>query len=107
MIIPWILPSELFPTEAKGLLVGLIMGWSNTVMFVAVHFYGNILQLLGGMLGILWFFSFISILTVIFVWIFLPETHSMKLSEIQDYFKGNTIYLLRKQKTPQNPLLLN
>lgn len=105
MLIPWILPSEMFPTEVKGLLIGPIMGWCNLVMFVAVHFYGDLKELLGGMLGILWFYSLISMLTVLFVWLFIPETHSMKLSEIEDYFKENTIYLLKNEKTDkkQNP----
>lgn len=102
MLIPWILPSEMFPTEVKGLLVGPIMGWSNLVMFVAVYFYKDLMNILGGMIGILWFYSIISILSAIFVWIFIPETHIMKLSDIEDYFKTNTIYLLKKKKTVIN-----
>lgn len=99
MLIPWILPSEMFPTEVKGLFLGPIMGWCNAVMFVAVHFYIDLKNMLGGMLGILWFYSLISIFTVFFVWLFIPETHIMKLSEIEDYFKDNTIYILREKKT--------
>jgi len=105
MLIPWILPSEMFPTEVKGLFLGPIMGWCNAVMFVAVHFYEDLKGVLGGMLGILWFYSFISLLTVFFVWLFIPETHKMKLSEIEDYFKDKTIYLLRKKKTVKNEQL--
>ncbi|XP_025197012.1 facilitated trehalose transporter Tret1-2 homolog [Melanaphis sacchari] len=105
MLIPWILPSEMFPTEVKGLLVGPIMAWCNAVMFVAVHFYEDLKGILGGMLGILWFYSFISILTAFFVWLFIPETHKMKLSEIEDYFKDNTIYLLKKKKTVKDQQL--
>jgi len=101
MLIPWIMPSEMFPTEVKGLFLGPIMGWCNAVMFVAVHFYEDLKGMLGGMLGILWFYSLISMLTVLFVWVFIPETHVMKLSEIEDYFKDNTIYLLREKKIPQ------
>lgn len=99
MVIPWIMPSEMFPTEVKGLLLGPIMGWCNAVMFVAIYLYDDLKKILGGMLGVLWFYSFISMLTVLFVWVFIPETHILKLSEIEDYFKDNTIYLLRKKKT--------
>ncbi|VVC36225.1 Hypothetical protein CINCED_3A014919 [Cinara cedri] len=106
MLIPWIMPSEMFPTEVKGLLIGPIMGWCNTIMFVAVHFYDDFKRILGGMLGILWLYSFISILTVLFVWIFIPETHIMKLSEIEDYFKDNTVYLLRKKKIVKKEQLI-
>lgn len=102
MLIPWIMPSEMFPTEVKGLLIGPIMGWSNAVMFVAVHFYKDLMVIFGGMIGILWFYSAISILTVIFVWVLIPETHIMKLIEIEDYFNVNTIYLLRNKKTVKN-----
>lgn len=106
MMIPWILPSEMFPTEVKGILIGPIMGWCNAVMFLAVHFYGDLKDLLGGMLGILLFYCFISLLAALFVWLFIPETHVMKLIEIEDYFKDNTIYLLRKKKTVVNNHLL-
>lgn len=106
MLIPWILPSEMFPTNVKGLFIGPIMGWSNFVMFLAVHFYGDLKDLLDGMLGILWFYSLISILSVLFVWMFIPETHIMKLSEIEDYFKDNTVYFLRK-KNPKRPQSLS
>lgn len=98
MMIPWMLPSELFPTEVKGLLIGPVMGWCNLVMFAAVHFYDDLKDMLGGMLGILWFYSLISMLTVLFVWVFIPETHSMKLSAVEDYFKDNTVYLWRNKK---------
>lgn len=102
MLIPWILPSEMFPIEVKGLLIGPIMAWANTVMFVAVYFYKDLIKIFGGMIGILWLYSFISLLTAFFVWIFIPETHIMKLSEIEDYFKINTIYLFKKKKTVIN-----
>lgn len=96
MLIPWILPSEMFPTEVKGLFIGPIMAWCNAVMFVAIHFYDDLKIILGGgMFGILCFYSFVSMFTVFFVWIFIPETHNVKLSKIEDYFKNNTIYLLK------------
>lgn len=106
MLIPWILPSEMFPTEVKGLLIGPIMGWCNAIMFVAVHFYGDMKRILGGMLGILWFYSLISILTVFFVWVFIPETHIMKLSEIEDYFRDNSVYLFKKKKIVKKQQLI-
>lgn len=99
MLIPWILPSEMFPTEVKGLFIGPIMAWCNAVMFVAVHFYEDLKNILGGIMGILWFYCFISMVTVLFVFVFIPETHKMKLSEIEDYFKDNTIFLLKKKGT--------
>lgn len=104
MMIPWIFPSEMIPTEVKGLLIGPLMGWCNALMFVAVHYYEDLKRVLGGMLGILWFYSLISMLTVLFVWVFIPETHKKKLSTIEDYFKDNTIYLLRKEKTVETKL---
>lgn len=105
MLIPWILPSEMFPTNVKGLFIGPIMAWSNFVMFLAVYFYEDLKDLLDGMLGILWFYSLVSILSVLFVWMFIPETHIMKLSEIEDYFKDNNFYFLRKNKTKKTQRL--
>lgn len=58
---------------------------------------------LGGSYGVHWFFGAMSFLSVIFVYIFLPETHRKMLSEIQDYFEHNTIYLNSKKRSTQTP----
>lgn len=47
----------------------------------------------GGSHGVQWFFAVISILGAIYAYIFLPETHGQKLSDIQKYFLHNTVYL--------------
>ncbi|XP_050420599.1 facilitated trehalose transporter Tret1-like [Adelges cooleyi] len=98
MLIPWMMPSEMFPTEVKGLFIGPIMGWCNAVMFAAVYSYKYLLDALG-MSNVLWLYSSVSLLTAVFVWVFVPETHGKKLCEIEEYFKDNTIYLLKNKKT--------
>lgn len=53
---------------------------------------------LGGIYYVLWAFSAVSLLSVFFVLIFLPETHKKTLSQIEDYYKHNTVYLCRRRR---------
>lgn len=46
----------------------------------------------------LWLFGGVSLTAVVFIFIFVPETHKKQLQEIQDYFKHNTFYFLSKRK---------
>ncbi|XP_050544086.1 facilitated trehalose transporter Tret1-like isoform X2 [Daktulosphaira vitifoliae] len=84
MLIPWMMPSEMLPTEVKGLFLGPLMGWCNFVMFSSVHSY--------------------SYLLILFIWIFVPETHNTKLCQIEEYFKDHTIYLLKNKPIVSNRL---
>lgn len=45
-----------------------------------------------------WFFSGVSIVALVFVYLFLPETHKLTLFEIENYFLNNTIYVRREKR---------
>lgn len=55
---------------------------------------------LGGAYAVHWMFACTSLSSVVFIFIFLPETHKKLLTDIQDYFLNNTIYILSKIKPP-------
>lgn len=103
MTIPWTMSAELFPLEIRGLAQGTIVSLAHVIMFSALQVYRRMSDILGGSYGVHWFFGGMSFLSVIFVYIFLPETHKKMLSEIQDYFEHNTIYLLSKKRSTQSP----
>ncbi|KAK9509422.1 hypothetical protein O3M35_006746 [Rhynocoris fuscipes] len=108
MSIPWTMSAELFPLEIRGVAQGSTVSIAHVIMFSALQMYRRLSDALGGSYGVHWFFGGMSFLSVIFVYIFLPETHKKMLSEIQDYFEHNTVYILSKKKpTTQTPATVN
>ncbi|KAG4070083.1 hypothetical protein HA402_013743 [Bradysia odoriphaga] len=85
LVIPWTLIGELFPTEVKGKLGGLIIGASYVFMFTIVRIFPFALDWLG-IEGIFFIFSATSLAGVIFIYVFLPETFGKSLDEIERYF---------------------
>lgn len=98
LTIPWTMTAELFPTEIRGLAHSLAYSIANLIMFVSVQSYRDLDYYLGGSDGVQWFFACVSIAGMIYAWVFLPETHGKKLTEIQEYFETNTIYLGQNKK---------
>ncbi|XP_044260723.1 facilitated trehalose transporter Tret1-like [Tribolium madens] len=98
LTIPWTMTAELFPLKIRSMAHSISLSVVNMIMFFAVQNYVNMEIALGGSAGVQWFFSGLSLGAVIFTFVFLPETHRKKLSEIEDYFKHNSIYLGQKTK---------
>lgn len=94
--IPWTMTAELFPTEIRGLAHGVTISIAHVLMFISIHCYRDLRDLLGGAHALQWFFAAMALGGVLFVFIFLPETHGRTLAEIEEYFKENTIYIRRK-----------
>lgn len=91
--IPWTMTAELFPLEIRGIGHSISYSLANLLMFASLQCYRPLDALLGGAHGILWFFSGISLLGILYAFVFLPETHGMKLKDIQEYFEHNFIFL--------------
>lgn len=68
-------------------------------MFAAVQSYWGLNYVFYGIAGVQWFFAVISVFASIYAFVFLPETHGKKLSEITGYFNHHTIYLGSVKKT--------
>uniref|UniRef100_A0A0A9YXN9 Facilitated trehalose transporter Tret1-2 n=1 Tax=Lygus hesperus TaxID=30085 RepID=A0A0A9YXN9_LYGHE len=102
MSIPWTMTAELFPVEMRGMAQGFIVSLAHVIMFSALLVYRSLPDLLGGAYGVQYLFGGMSLASVLFVYVFLPETHKKTLIEINNYFKHNTIYLgsaKRRQST--------
>ncbi|KAK4878048.1 hypothetical protein RN001_010554 [Aquatica leii] len=91
--IPWTIIAELFPIAIRGVAHSIVYSFANLIMFIAIQSYFNLDKLLGGSSGIQFFFAVVSLGGLIYSYIFLPETHKMKLSEIEKYFTKHTTYL--------------
>jgi MFS family permease len=94
--IPWTMTAELFPTEIRGLAHGITISIAHILMFVSIQCYRDVRDLLGGAHALQWFFAAMALGGVVFVYVFLPETHGRTLAEIEEYFKENTIYICKK-----------
>ncbi|KAL8560335.1 hypothetical protein ACOMHN_006066 [Nucella lapillus] len=83
--IPGLLMSELFPAQGKGTAgaISVFFNWL-TAFFVTKEFMG--LQIMLGDDGVFYFFSICCVLSVWYVWKFLPETKGKSLEDIELYF---------------------
>ncbi|XP_046658619.1 facilitated trehalose transporter Tret1-2 homolog isoform X2 [Homalodisca vitripennis] len=91
MSIPYSMSAELFPVELRGLAQSLLAIIANLVLFVALKIYPFLSEFLGEY-GVQWFFAAVSFGSIIFIYIFLPETHRKELPEMQEYFTNNTAF---------------
>lgn len=85
--IPWILVGELFSLDVRGIMSGLVVCLAQFAIFISVKIHPSVVQYLN-FSGALFIFSSVSIFTIVFVKVFLPETKDMALSDIEIYFKG-------------------
>lgn len=72
---------------------------NSTVFFLLSR---DLSDFLGGAYAIQYFFAGVSLIAVFFALVFLPETHGKKLSEIEEYFKGNKTKSRPKSNKPAN-----
>ncbi|XP_068901530.1 facilitated trehalose transporter Tret1-like [Tenebrio molitor] len=96
--IPWTMTAELFPIEIRGVAHSIAYSMANILMFLAVQSYENLMLAFGGAAGVQFFFAVVSLVAVVYTFVVIPETHRKKLSEIEDYFNHNVIYLGQKKK---------
>lgn len=98
LTLPWMMSSEMFPHEVRGIIQGPVMAWANFIMFVAIKSFPSMKDLFGGVYMVHWFFAAMSLVSICFVWLFLPETHNRKLIEIEHYFRHNCCYITRNEE---------
>lgn len=102
LTIPWTMTAELFPDDIRGVAHSISYSMANLLMFFAIQIYRDLSDFLGGAYAIQYFFAGVSLIAFFFALIFLPETHGKKLSEIEEYFKGNKTKTRQKPNKPAN-----
>lgn len=93
--IPWTLIGELIPVSIRGVGGGLMVSSAYIMMFVVIKSYPYILKNIG-IENIFFLFSFTSLIGVIFVYFFLPETLNKSFSDIEKIFTP------RKKENPSD-----
>uniref|UniRef100_A0A8D8LA96 Facilitated trehalose transporter Tret1 n=2 Tax=Cacopsylla melanoneura TaxID=428564 RepID=A0A8D8LA96_9HEMI len=105
MTIPWMISAEMFPHEVRGIIQGPVMAWANIIMFAAIKTYPSMSEFFGGVYRVHWFFAIMSFVSIVFVWLFMPETHNRKLIEIEHYFRHNSCYITRNEEAERKFIL--
>lgn len=85
MVIPWILIGEVLPTQVKGVLGGVVMAAAYVMMFGAVKAFPYAMDWLGAQ-GVFYVFSTTSLVGVVYVFVYLPETLGRSFEEIERRF---------------------
>lgn len=94
--------AELFSLEIRGIAHSIAYSMANALMFASIQSYYSLKSTFGGVYGVQWFFTVVSLAGGVYAFIFLPETHKKKFKDIHDYFNHNTVFLGQKKKTPKS-----
>lgn len=78
----WTLLSEIFPNKLRGLAISIMGFWNSIVSFSVATIFPVQLEYLGSSTTYL-IFSFFGLLTLLFVWRFVPETKGVSLEELE------------------------
>ena len=85
--IPWLMMSELFSPEVKGVTSSFSAAFNWTLAFLVTEFFQPISEEVGKAWSF-WFFASILLLVMAFTVFVIPETKGKTLDEIQQHFRG-------------------
>jgi MFS family permease len=78
----WALLSEIFPNKLRGLAISIMGFWNSIVSFSVATVFPAQLEYMGSS-STYFIYSFFGLLTLIFVWRFVPETKGKSLEELE------------------------
>lgn len=99
--LPYVMNSEVYPQKAKGPCSGITMAFSMILSFILTRLYLPMERLMGGR-GIFGFITLMSFLSIIFIFIALPETKGRPLWEIEEAYKTKSIFAIALEKRIKN-----
>lgn len=85
-VMPWTIPSELFPKSVKQVSATCVSFVCYLGMFFVTQYFNDMNAVLGRA-GTFWFYSVMSLFCAIFTVLFVPETKGKSLAEIQDMIR--------------------
>ena len=86
-LLPWILIGEVFPAEVRSIASGLSGGLGYIFGFLANKLFLTMIETMT-LPGTFWFYSSVSIVGCLILYLILPETEGRTLIEIEDHFNG-------------------
>ena len=94
--VPWIICSEIYPLQVRGLAVSICVATHWLFNFVLARSVPYMLSNIT--YGTYWFFAACTTLSVPFVWFMLPETKGLPLEEVDLLFEKR-IFSLRSPRS--------
>lgn len=91
-IMPWTIPSELFPKSVKQVSATCVTFFCYLWMFVVTKYFNDMNTTLGRS-GTFWFYATMSLACAIFTLFFVPETKGKSLAEIQDMIRRKVSFV--------------
>uniref|UniRef100_A0A8D9AD07 Facilitated trehalose transporter Tret1 n=1 Tax=Cacopsylla melanoneura TaxID=428564 RepID=A0A8D9AD07_9HEMI len=86
--IPYIMYSEIFASEVKNIAVSFIILWNNFLAFCTVKVFPTLFMEILHLYGCFWFFSFCTLLAIIFIIFVVPETKGRPLLTVLEKLNG-------------------
>lgn len=90
--LPCMMMSEVLPSTVRGFVSGILLTTINLIIFSTTKLYPYIAKILGPG-GVFFCFAIVSIITTVYVYLFLPETKDRPLTQIEQYFATGKNYL--------------
>ena len=97
--IPWSMMSELMPNHVRTLAgsIATFVNWTfAAIITLFFHSYAQHVTEAGAF----WSFTFVMVLAIVLVIIFLPETKGHSLEEIQEHFEQGHIFAISCRRKP-------
>ncbi|XP_008475502.1 facilitated trehalose transporter Tret1 [Diaphorina citri] len=99
LALPWMLMSEIFPIEIRGVACGICAALNSLISFFVTKTYVNTMAWFG-LHGTLFLYSFVMGVGFVYMYFYVPETEDRTLQEITDFFSENGS--ARSFKRPQS-----
>lgn len=90
--LPMLLMAETLPANVRGIVSGFTVMLVNIFIFGTTKFYPYTKSIIGP-IGIFTWFSVISIIIALYIYLYLPETKDRSLTEIEFYFSTGRNHL--------------
>jgi len=94
---PSTVTSEIIPAKIRGVACGYIYAVNDVMQFFLSKIYPWMKQTLG-MHGVFLVFGVNALFSCIFSYLFLPETQGKSLPQIEEYFRNNSLFWIKRDK---------
>lgn len=95
--LPSAITSEILPAKIRGVACGYIYAVNDVIQFLVTKIYPWLKDTLG-MHGLFLIFGINALLCCVFSYLFLPETQGQSLPQIEEYFRNNNLFWIKRDK---------
>ena len=95
--LPSTIMSEILPAKIRGVASGYIYAVNDVMQFFLSKIYPWLKETLG-MHGVFLMFGVNALICCIFFYLFLPETQGQSLPQIEEYFRNNALFWIKRDK---------